>query len=183
MKTMTEAQWSATHSDFAQIWTTERTDWADWDQLRDKYIGKRTIMHDGSLLVEGMGLTITPNPPVHEKKPVFLRDIGYALEKTMNAQPDTSLHWVAVVGEDSVQRVPTKLWHFNEEMIQVGVVQGNSEGSLIYVHAQNNRYAPDQVTVLFRIKLLCSAKHAFKEAKVVYEFFESKEFADMTGQS
>lgn len=183
MKTITEAQWAATHPDFAQVWRTERTDWPDWEKVKHLYMGKRTIMHHGSLLVEGLSLTITANPPVASNSQVFLRDIARALEKRLYEQPETSLHWVSVVGEDSVHPQPKKQWIFNDAMIQVGVVNGNSEGSLIYVHAQTGRYAPDQLTALFRIKLLCSAKAAFAEAKVVYEFFESKEFADISAPS
>jgi hypothetical protein len=182
MKTMTEAEWTATHPDYAQVWTTERTDLPNWAEIRHLHMGKRTLMHHGELLIEGSSLTITPNPPVDNKKPVFLRDMAEALEKWLYAQSDTSLHWVAVVDEVSFGKAPTKLWQFNDHLLQVAVAQGFSEGSLIYVHAQDDRYKPGQVTALFRIKMLCSAKKAFDEAKFVYAFFESKEFADMTGQ-
>jgi hypothetical protein len=175
MKTMTEAEWAATHSDFANIWTIERTDWPNWADVREKYMGKRTIMDNGALLVEGMGLTITPNPPTISR-PVYLRTIARALEKAILTQPESSLHWVSVVGEDSIAPTPTKEWVYDDALIQVGVVNGNSEGCLVYVHAQKGRYEPDKLTALFRIKLLCSAKRAFGEAKLIYEFFESEEF-------
>lgn len=145
-------------------------------------MGTRTLMDQGSDLA-GSDHVITPTPPKQKDLPVFLRDIGRALEKRLSQQPDTSLHWVAVIGEDSVQAVPTKKWQYNEAMLQVGVVNGNSEGSLIYVHAQKDRYQPDSLVALFRIKMLCSAKAAFADAKIVYEFFESKEFLEMTGQA
>lgn len=183
MKTMTEAEWDAMHDDFKKLWTAERTDWPDWERVRNRYMGKRTVMSDGVLLVEGMGLVITPNPPKSKDDKVYLRDIGRALEKNIYAQTDTSLHWLAVIGEDSIQPVPTKEWYYNDALIQVGVVNGNSEGSLIYVQAQKNRYQPELLVPLFRIKLLCSPMAAFAEAKIVYKFFESQEFMDMVSHT
>lgn len=124
----------------------------------------------------------TENIAPNKIGPVYLRDIARALEKKLYAQQDTSLHWVAVVGEDSVQPKPEKTWHFNDSMVVISVGQGHSEGTLVYVHAQKDRYKPDQLIALFRIKLLCSPKAAFAEARVVFEFFDSQEFEEMTCQ-
>lgn len=48
--------------DYRGVWTTERYDIPDWEQERDKYMGKRTLMAnvDGAtcLLIEGLSLTI-----------------------------------------------------------------------------------------------------------------------------
>jgi len=45
---------------FSGSWTTERTDWPDWEQVKGQYLGKRTLMvcENGaaSLTVERMGL-------------------------------------------------------------------------------------------------------------------------------
>lgn len=183
MKIMSEAEWNATHDDFKGLWTIERTDWPNWEKVRDSYMGKRTVMSEGSLLVEGMGLLITQTPPKTKEDTVFLRDIGSALEKKMYENPETFLDWVSVMGEDSIQPVPTKVWHFNDALIQVGIVNGNSEGSLIYVHAQKSRYQPDLLIPLFRIKVLCSPKAAFAEARAVYEFFESSKFMKMVSHT
>ena len=56
-----------THRDFKGVWDCERTDWEDWEQVKDKYMGKRTWMppfglyNTTCLLVEGMGLEILPD--------------------------------------------------------------------------------------------------------------------------
>ncbi len=111
-----------------------------------------------------------------------MRDIARALETALYKIPESSLHWINVIGEDSLQPVPTRDWLFNESLLQVSIADGFSEGSLVYVHEQKDRYKPDGVTALFRIKFLCSTKNAFAEAKSVYEFFHSKDYLELTGQ-
>ena len=56
---MTQKEYAAVHKDYKSTWTTERTDWKDWDEVRDRYMGKRTLMRHSCLYIEGMGLTIT----------------------------------------------------------------------------------------------------------------------------
>ena len=56
---MTKQAYESIHPDYRSVWTTERTDWAGWDMIRGQYMGKRTLMREGALWVEGMGLTIT----------------------------------------------------------------------------------------------------------------------------
>lgn len=62
--TITKAEYDATPNDYKGVWDTERWDLPDWEQKREKYMGKRTLLTCDSnggtvLLVEGMGLTIT----------------------------------------------------------------------------------------------------------------------------
>ena len=121
--------------------------------------------------------------PAPSNTKVFLRDIGRALEKKLYEYPQSSFHWISVLNEDNVQAVPTREWLFNDSLIHIGVVNGNNEGCLVYVHAQGNRYQPDLLTTLFRIKFLCNANRVFDEARIVYEFFESNEFFELTGQT
>ena len=65
MRTITEREYNALSPDFRDVWTTERTDMADWPQVRHQYMGKRTMMSYEAggtcLLVEGLSFTITPN--------------------------------------------------------------------------------------------------------------------------
>lgn len=56
---MTKAAYESIHRDYRSVWTTERTDWAGWYSIRGQYMGMRTLMVEGCLWVEGMGLTIT----------------------------------------------------------------------------------------------------------------------------
>jgi hypothetical protein len=66
MKTMTESEYNAINKDYRGVWTTERTDQADWAAVRHLHMGKRTILsydnkHGTCLLIEGSGLTIVPD--------------------------------------------------------------------------------------------------------------------------
>lgn len=61
MKTIKLSDYNAIHPDFRGVWTTERTDLPDWNDIREQYIGKRTMMSgDGrcTLLIEGMNFQI-----------------------------------------------------------------------------------------------------------------------------
>lgn len=62
MLTLTESEYRKIPADYRSVWTTERTDWDGWDIIRDRYMGKRTLMTNDKggtcLLVEGSGLNI-----------------------------------------------------------------------------------------------------------------------------
>ncbi len=58
MQTILLSEYNKLHSDFRGVWTTERHDMPDWAEERDKYMGKRTMLSDGCLLVEGLGFEI-----------------------------------------------------------------------------------------------------------------------------
>lgn len=64
---MTESEYLARPADYRGVWTTERTDWPDWEQVKDQYMGKRTLMicEKGgvALVMEGAGLEIVPDDP------------------------------------------------------------------------------------------------------------------------
>lgn len=64
LEQITKAEWDAIHPDYKSVWTTERTDWPNWAEVRDQYMGKRTLMRGGSLGVEGISFEI-----VEEAKP------------------------------------------------------------------------------------------------------------------
>ena len=58
---ITEQEYNAIHTDFRGVWDTERDDLQNWPDVRQQYIGKRTMMsRDGScsLLIEGMHFEI-----------------------------------------------------------------------------------------------------------------------------
>lgn len=59
MRKITLSEYNAIPEDYRGIWTVERWDLPDWADLREKHIGKRTMMaYDNGtcLLVEGWGL-------------------------------------------------------------------------------------------------------------------------------
>lgn len=58
---ITEAEYMRVHPDFRGIWTSERYDIPGWEAMRDKHMGKRTLLRNNALYIEGMGLTITEN--------------------------------------------------------------------------------------------------------------------------
>ena len=58
---MTQSEYLAVPENYRGVWTTERWDIPDWENLRKKYMGKRTLMvYDKGtcLLVEGLSLEI-----------------------------------------------------------------------------------------------------------------------------
>jgi hypothetical protein len=64
LRKITLKEYNAKHSDFRGVWTTERPDWPDWGSVREKYVGKRTMLdYDPAsggtvLLVEGLSFEI-----------------------------------------------------------------------------------------------------------------------------
>ena len=118
-----------------------------------------------------------------KKKLVFLHDIARILESYLNKFPGSYVHWVSVVDEPDFERVAKREWAFGDSLLQVAVAQGNNEGSFIYVHVQTDPCKTDSLVSLFHIKVLCDLKRAFTDASLVWEFFESKQFVEITGQA
>ena len=62
MKTYTQDEWDKYPSGYKGVWTTERTDWKEWPEIREKYMGKRTLLvgaNGGTCLeVEGLSFEI-----------------------------------------------------------------------------------------------------------------------------
>lgn len=109
--------------------------------------------------------------------PVYLRDIAHDLERTLLRDPESAVHWVAVVNEPDTFGPPTSLWEHDDCLLQVSLAQGHSEGMLVYVFAQANRYQPDQLVPLLRVKLLCGVERALREIGAIWAYFnDSAEF-------
>lgn len=58
--TFTQAEWDAIPADYKDVWTTERVDFPNWQQERHLYMGKRTLLRESALWVEGISFTIAP---------------------------------------------------------------------------------------------------------------------------
>lgn len=61
MRKITLSEYNSTPKDFRGIWTVERWDLPNWTEMREKYMGKRTMMvYDKGtcLLVEGLSFEI-----------------------------------------------------------------------------------------------------------------------------
>lgn len=59
---LTLKEYNAIHTDYRGVWSTERTDWPDWESVRELYMGKRTLMKHGCLLIEGLHFQIKEAP-------------------------------------------------------------------------------------------------------------------------
>ena len=71
---VSQSQYDKTSDDFKGIWTAERWDLPNWEEEREKHIGKRTIMPPFALfdttclLVEGQGMEIVSDDAFEEIK-------------------------------------------------------------------------------------------------------------------
>ena len=88
MKRMTQSEYLAVPENYRGVWTTERWDIPDWENLRKKYMGKRTLMvYDKGtcLLVEGLSLEIVDDSswkkPEEIKKEIREKYQEYRTEK------------------------------------------------------------------------------------------------------
>lgn len=57
---LTESEYLKYPSSSRDVWTTERTDWPQWEQMRHRFMGQRTLMREGGLHVEGVTMVILP---------------------------------------------------------------------------------------------------------------------------
>lgn len=88
MKRMTLSEYLAVPENYRGVWTTERWDIPDWENLRKSHMGKRTLMvYDKGtcLLVEGLSLEIVDDSswkkPEEIKKEIREKYQDYRTEK------------------------------------------------------------------------------------------------------
>lgn len=88
MKRMTLSEYLAVPENYRGVWTTERWDIPDWENLRKSHMGKRTLMvYDKGtcLLVEGLSLEIVDDSswkkPEEIKKEIREKYQEYRTEK------------------------------------------------------------------------------------------------------
>lgn len=55
---MTLAEYLNVPKSYRDVWTTERIDWPFWDKVGHLYMGKRTMLREGALWVEGLAFVI-----------------------------------------------------------------------------------------------------------------------------
>lgn len=108
------------------------------------------------------------------RKPLMARTVARALTRYLE-DCNTTIHWVNVVGEDSLARVAEKLWPDNDPLLNVMLCQGFSEGMLVYVMAQANRYKPAELTPLLQIKMLGGRSRVASELPCIMEFLDKIE--------
>lgn len=91
MKRMTLSEYLAVPENYRGVWTTERWDIPDWENLRKNHMGKRTLMiydRGTCLLVEGLSLEIVDDSswkkPEEIKKEIREKYQEYRTERDMN---------------------------------------------------------------------------------------------------
>lgn len=112
---------------------------------------------------------------------VPLRTLKALLETYVNDQPETNLHWINVVGEPSMQPVATAMMSLEgleKMMFNVIVQHGWSEGTLLYVSGQKDRYVAEDQSVLLQCKTLHGVKHAIAEIEAIMRFFGTEAWRD-----
>lgn len=109
--------------------------------------------------------------------PVYLRTIAHDLERALMKDPECSVHWAAVIDETDTFGPPKRVWEFDDHLLQVSLARGHSEGMLVYVYAQADRYKPGELVPLLRIKLLCGVERALCEMQAIWTYLnDSPEF-------
>lgn len=91
MKRMTLSEYLAVPENYRGVWTTERWDIPDWENLRKSHMGKRTLMvYDKGtcLLVEGLSLEIVDDSswkkPEEIKKEIRENIRSTVMKRNMN---------------------------------------------------------------------------------------------------
>lgn len=142
----------------------------------------------GTILQEGrkacLAIEAAASAPNATGGPVYLREIARDLEKTLLRDPDCAVHWVAVVDEPNSFGAPTRIWEYDDCLLQVSLAHGHCEGMLVYVHAQADRYKPAQLVPLLRIKLLCGLERATREVQAIWTYLnDSPEFVKVKSRT
>ena len=107
----------------------------------------------------------------NEREPLMSRTVARALTHHLEAS-NTSIHWVNVVGEDSLKNVAEKRWPDNDPQLNLMLCQGHSEGMLVYVMAQDSRYRPEEAKPLLQIKMLGGYTTVLSEMAEIWKFMD-----------
>lgn len=106
-----------------------------------------------------------------EREPLMSRTVARALTRHLE-ESNTSIHWVNVVGESSLQNVAEKRWPDNDPQLNLMLCQGHSEGMLVYVMAQDSRYKPEEAKPLLQIKMLGGYSTVLSEMAEIWKFLD-----------
>lgn len=117
------------------------------------------------------------------KKYLLARTVAQAMTRFLERN-ETSIHWVQVIGEDSLVTKPSKAWPVvNDPMFNLMIQDGWSEGMLVYIYAQVDRYKPEEVVPVLRIKMLAGRKGVFSELPLIFAFLDQIEGLPLEGQT
>lgn len=125
----------------------------------------------GNNMSENLGAAPASSPLPRR---LLARSVARALLRRLE-KAGTSVHWVNVVGESSIDSAPKMHWPDTEPMLNILVQDGFSEGSLVYVMAQADRRKPENQVPLLLVKMLRSKKRVGEELHEIFEFFDNFE--------
>jgi hypothetical protein len=131
MRTITLSEYNAIDPGRRNVWTTERTDMKDWDQQREKYMGKRTMMSgDGtcSLLIEGLSFVIVDDTP---QTPLEWSSLWSAMQANYNAKSDAWTLTTETMFDDMLNVLPPLAMR-NGAFLLCEANHHNSDGYPVY---------------------------------------------------
>lgn len=106
------------------------------------------------------------------KDPIFVRTVAYALGLHLrNMQLDA--HWIHAVGEDTLAP-PKARWPIEvDPMLNVMIQDGRSEGCIVCIYAQPDRYMAQQVIPLVGMKFLCNKRQVGVYLPAIFDFLDA----------
>jgi hypothetical protein len=115
------------------------------------------------------------------KQAIVLADIAHALTRYLN-DAGGNIHWINVIGEPTMTRLPTKritAEDLQAHMFNVIVQNGWSEGTMLLLSEQANRYEPTQQNVLLMIKSLSSPRSIGAEIQAILNWFAEEQWREL----
>lgn len=112
MKKITLSEYLAVPENYRGVWTTERWDIPDWENLRKSHMGKRTLMvydRGTCLLVEGLSLEIVDD--TSWKKPEEIKEEIRDKYKEYHAEKGYEPHFLDCIirWNDTLETLETKI--------------------------------------------------------------------------
>ncbi len=135
MRKITLSEYNAIPEDYRGIWTVERWDLPNWAEIREKHIGKRTMMvYDNGtcLLVEGIGFEIVDDTswkkPDEVRKEIGSRYLKYGSETGHEPHyADCVIRW-----NDTLETVEVRI------ALNVDSFQGKDDEIFFYCNGLND---------------------------------------------
>lgn len=135
MRKITLSEYNAIPEDYRGIWTVERWDLPNWAEIREKHIGKRTMMvYDNGtcLLVEGMSFEIVDDTswkkPDEVRTEIGNRYLKYCSETGYEPHyADCVIRW-----DDTLETVEVRI------ALNVNSFQGKDDEIFFYCNGLND---------------------------------------------
>lgn len=110
---------------------------------------------------------------MNTKNKLFVRSVARALNAYLRSM-QADAHWVRVIGEDSLANEPTALWPSDiDPMLNVLIQDGRSEGCIVCIYAQPDRYQPQSMIPLVGLKFLCDKRRVGQYLPHIFDFLDN----------